>query len=155
MLTSGSPKSRIAANEIVFCHSHKSFEQVLHLSHHDNLFINTVESFQPHNNRDFYSSNYSRTVNIYIVLQKRTFCQTLIKSILLKLLRPVLGRKFVLAVHLRFFWVHLSCTQYKVFGLVPMSPTHTGLVNLRTLEPNISSLGPFKPPTNDVQVLQM
>ncbi len=30
---------------------------------------------------------------------------------MLKLLRPVSGRTFVRAVYLRFFWVHLSCTQ--------------------------------------------
>jgi hypothetical protein len=88
---------------MVLWHFHKRFEQVLHLSYHDCLFINTVESFQPHNNRYFYFINYSRTVNIYIVLQKCTFCQTLINSILLKLLRPVSGRTFVHAVYLRFF----------------------------------------------------
>ncbi len=30
------------------------------------------------------------------------------------------------------------------FGLVPKSPIHTGLIYVKTSEPNISSLGPFK-----------
>jgi hypothetical protein len=30
-----------------------------------------------------------------------------------------------------------------LFGLVPKSPTHTGLICVKTMEPNISSLGPF------------
>jgi hypothetical protein len=30
------------------------------------------------------------------------------------------------------------------YSLVPKSPTHTGLICVKTLEPNISSLGPFK-----------
>jgi hypothetical protein len=30
------------------------------------------------------------------------------------------------------------------FGLVPRSPTYTGLICVKTLEPNISSLGAFK-----------
>jgi hypothetical protein len=32
----------------------------------------------------------------------------------------------------------------KFFGLVPKSPTHTGLICVKPLEPNMSSLGPFK-----------
>jgi hypothetical protein len=33
---------------------------------------------------------------------------------------------------------------FEFFRLVPGSPTHTGLICGKTLEPNISSLGPFK-----------
>jgi hypothetical protein len=33
---------------------------------------------------------------------------------------------------------------FKLFGLVPKSPTHTGLICVKTSEPNITSLGPFK-----------
>jgi hypothetical protein len=33
---------------------------------------------------------------------------------------------------------------YFYFGLVPKSPTHTGLDYIKTLEPNIPCLGSFK-----------
>jgi hypothetical protein len=33
---------------------------------------------------------------------------------------------------------------FEFFCLVPRSPTNTGLICGKTLEPNISSLGPFK-----------
>jgi hypothetical protein len=33
---------------------------------------------------------------------------------------------------------------FEFFRLVPRSPTHTGLICGKTLEPNISSSGPFK-----------
>jgi hypothetical protein len=35
-------------------------------------------------------------------------------------------------------------SKFEFFRLVPRSPTHTGLICGKTLEPNISSLGPFK-----------
>jgi hypothetical protein len=38
----------------------------------------------------------------------------------------------------------LNHQNFEFFGLVPRSPTHTGLICGKTLEPNISSLGPFK-----------
>ncbi len=37
----------------------------------------------------------------------------------------------------------LNHQNIEFFGLVPRSPTHTGLICVKTLEPNISSLGPF------------
>jgi hypothetical protein len=39
----------------------------------------------------------------------------------------------------------LNHQNFEFFRLVPRSPTHTGLICGKTLEPNISSLGPFKP----------
>jgi hypothetical protein len=39
----------------------------------------------------------------------------------------------------------LNHQSFEFFRLVPRSPTHTGLICGKTLEPNISSLGPFKP----------
>ncbi len=38
----------------------------------------------------------------------------------------------------------LNHQNFEFFRLVPRSPTHTGLICGKTLEPNISSLGPFK-----------
>jgi hypothetical protein len=32
---------------------------------------------------------------------------------------------------------------FGIFGLVPKSPTHTGMLCVKTQEPSISSLGPF------------
>jgi hypothetical protein len=37
----------------------------------------------------------------------------------------------------------LNDQNFEFFRLVPRSPTHTGLICGKTLEPNISSLGPF------------
>jgi hypothetical protein len=37
----------------------------------------------------------------------------------------------------------LNHQNFEFFRLVPRSPTHTGLICGKTLEPNISSLGPF------------
>jgi hypothetical protein len=37
--------------------------------------------------------------------------------------------------------LHIYNQNFKIFGLVP---THIGLICVKTLEPNISSLGPFK-----------
>jgi hypothetical protein len=42
----------------------------------------------------------------------------------------------------------LNHQNFEFFRLVPRSPTHTGLICGKTLEPNISSLGPFKEPRN-------
>jgi hypothetical protein len=38
----------------------------------------------------------------------------------------------------------LNHQNFEFFCLVPRSPTHTGLICGKSLEPNISSLGPFK-----------
>jgi hypothetical protein len=38
----------------------------------------------------------------------------------------------------------LNHQNFEFFLLVPRSPTHTGLICGKALEPNISSLGPFK-----------
>jgi hypothetical protein len=38
----------------------------------------------------------------------------------------------------------LNHQNFEFFRVVPRSPTHTGLICGKTLEPNISSLGPFK-----------
>ncbi len=38
----------------------------------------------------------------------------------------------------------LNYQNFEFFCRVPMSPTHTGLICVKTLKPNISSLGPFK-----------
>jgi hypothetical protein len=38
----------------------------------------------------------------------------------------------------------LNHQNYEFFGLVPKSPTHTGLICVKTTEPNISNLGLFK-----------
>jgi hypothetical protein len=38
----------------------------------------------------------------------------------------------------------LSQHNFEFFGLIPKSPTHTGLICVKNLEPNISRLGPFK-----------
>jgi hypothetical protein len=38
----------------------------------------------------------------------------------------------------------LNHPNFEYFGLVPKSPTHTGLICVKTREPNISSLGPSK-----------
>ncbi len=38
----------------------------------------------------------------------------------------------------------LNHQNLEFFGLVPRSPAHTGLICVKTLEPNISSLGPYK-----------
>jgi hypothetical protein len=37
------------------------------------------------------------------------------------------------------------------FGLVPKSPTHTGLICVKTMEPNISSLCPFNVWKNNLE----
>jgi hypothetical protein len=45
---------------------------------------------------------------------------------------------------------------FEFFGLVPKSPIHTGLICVKILEPNISSLGPYKysiPPKNSARTL--
>jgi hypothetical protein len=38
----------------------------------------------------------------------------------------------------------LNHQKFEFFGLFPKSPNHTGLIGVKTLEPNISSLGHFK-----------
>jgi hypothetical protein len=38
----------------------------------------------------------------------------------------------------------LNHENFEYFGLVSKSPIHTGLICVKTPEPNISSLGPFK-----------
>ena len=38
----------------------------------------------------------------------------------------------------------LNHQNFDFFGTVPKSPTHEGLICVKTLKPNISSLGPFK-----------
>jgi hypothetical protein len=38
----------------------------------------------------------------------------------------------------------LNHQNFEFFGLVPRSSTRTGLICVKTLNPNISSLGPFK-----------
>ncbi len=43
----------------------------------------------------------------------------------------------------------LNHQNFEFFRLVSRSPTHTGLICGKTLEPNISSLGPFKSPMSN------
>jgi hypothetical protein len=38
----------------------------------------------------------------------------------------------------------LNHQNFEFFGLFPKSPNHTGLIGVKTLEPDISSLGHFK-----------